>query len=310
MHSAVKGYCRLGSIPVHVRVKTPLFRSRRMRTLAVPFPSTSLIYQLAWIQDTALAMKERTGYASQSRNKANQPATGAIRPEVADTAAGFWEVIKSVAFALGILLFFIGWVYLSYYFKYFGLSIFEIDTDVFTYYLYGFYVAKEKMMAAVLLLYLAAMLAIYYKRERIRHVYPFVAVLIVTLFPITFLMARNYAREKVLSILTWKESTPPITFSFQKDFLAHHFARDSTTTGNPYYRLDSLNTARMIALSSQMELRKFYETADTYFVFYNKNRNDTLSIDVKVYQISKKDVAFSYSSNNLSSLQHFDHEKE
>jgi hypothetical protein len=222
-----------------------------------------------------------------------------------DNVNVFWEVFKSSSFALGILLFFIGWVYLAYYFKYFGLSIYEINTEIFTYYLYGFYIVQKPLMASVLLLYLAAILILYYLKHKVSRFYLAMTLVVVSLFPVTFFIAQFYAKRKVISILTWKEQTPPITFSFKEDFIKHHFRKDSAMPVTAYRRMDSINTARLLRTSVQLQLRKLYETEDTYFVFYNPNGTDTLSMDVQVFQISKKDVDFSYSSINYSKLQNY-----
>jgi hypothetical protein len=58
--------------------------------------------------------------------------------------------------------------------------------------------------------------------------------------------------------------------------------------------IDSVNWARLLNASDNLQLQKIYESADAQYVLYNPNLPNDFSLDIQIFIVDKKNINLSY----------------
>jgi hypothetical protein len=212
-----------------------------------------------------------------------------------DDLSKVWDVLKSLVFFLGIYLFFLGWVYLYFYFNRFGVSLANIGVDVASYYNYGFFTLLNFQMVLLIIGFFTAVIIIYYKRESFKYSYAALIPLLITLFTISYFITKGNAENKATNILKKRFKLYPIYFDFTSDFLKS-MAKDSLElkyVGKPFLnRSFNKGAVKLLSHNNDMQLYLIYENEKNYYVIFNPNPIDTLKYDVELYNIDKKNIHY------------------
>jgi hypothetical protein len=209
-----------------------------------------------------------------------------------DDLSIFWDVLKNAVFLIAIILFFVGWVYLSYYFKNFGISINDIRTDVFTYYLYGFYALQTFWPAITIAAFSTIILAIYYNRVRVKFFYVLIISLTFLLFPTLFLAAKVSAETEVDNMLSGRKQVFPLVFSFKGTYLNEMLADTASTQKLKQAGEDRENFQEFLNMMNNFKVKQFYENDDYYYVYIGNNSDPNTSI--LLYAMKKGFINSSY----------------
>jgi hypothetical protein len=209
-----------------------------------------------------------------------------------------WGILKNLVFFLGIYLFFLGWLYLFFYFKRFGVSLTSISLDIPSYYNYGFFALMKADMLILFFVFFVAFFLIYYKRQHLRYSYFFVLILIVLFFTFSYLTTKGNAQQDALAILTKKNKLHPIYFDFTADFIKS-MSKDSAewkllnTSNAPLTRTNiGTGAVKLLHYNNQLELFEIYENSETHFVIHNFNTKGSLTKDVELFNVNKKNINY------------------
>jgi predicted permease len=153
------------------------------------------------------------------------PAT-VIEKTLKDDLSTIWDVLKNLVFFMGIYLFFLGWLYLFFYFKKFGVAFSSISLDVASYYNYGFFALIQPGIFILFIVFAIFFFILYYNRKKARYSYVFIFAAGSLFFFCSFFVIKNIAAEKAMNMLTRKEKLNPIYFDFTSGFL-QSVAKDS-----------------------------------------------------------------------------------
>jgi hypothetical protein len=215
-----------------------------------------------------------------------------------DELSAFWDVTKSLTAFLAIFLFFIGWVYLAYYFKNFGIDVSSLQLQVWDYYIYGFYAAQTLSFAVFLLITIALLTFLYYIRERIRYFYMAIITAALIIFPLSWYFAKSAAEDRVMSMLRGRDQTFPIAFTFKRSFLQAAYTPD-TLNIKPYKDriaedMEGLNL--FLSYMSDLQVKQFYENEKNFYVYvrHGKLPEELANIHVTVFTLPKEYVEKSY----------------
>ena len=209
-----------------------------------------------------------------------------------------WGILKNLVFFLGIYLFFLGWLYLFFYFKRFGVSLTSIKLDIPSYYNYGFFALMKANMLALFFVFFILFFLIYYKRERLKYSYFLVLILIILFFTFSYLTTKRNAQQNALAILSKKNKLHPIYFDFTADFIKS-MSKDSAElkllnkAELPLTRTNMGNGAvKLIHYNNQLELFEIYENSETHFVIHNFNKSGSLAMDIELFNVDKKNINY------------------
>lgn len=214
-----------------------------------------------------------------------------------DDLSTFWEFAKGLIFVLGILLFFMGWIYLDSFLSHFGLSLRFIKIEFTTFYFYGFFVLLNFLGFIPFLLFAILFMGIYYLRGKLMKSF-YVAILLITIlfFGVMYLDARSLGTRKAERILYKKENVNPIRILFKEPI---QIKQDTTDVNARYLK-------KLMELNYCGKLFFLFENSEEIIVFHNPNKpsNDTKGLDksIEIYKIKKEIIDYYYLSVDNSSL--------
>lgn len=171
-----------------------------------------------------------------------------------------FAVLRNLLLLAAIYLYFIGWVYVYYYFHHFGISLFSLDIPVYYFFAYSNSVIGN--LPAIAVLALLALLA-YRFRQFLQKPYV-VGPVVIILFPLFFVLARDtgISRAEQLRIAGAK----PISFILKEEVWKHYSEefKKANDCGN---------------------LRLIYQTKDRYFVFVQPTSKEKVLPRASTYDV-------------------------
>ncbi|MFT3822616.1 MAG: hypothetical protein QM731_01805 [Chitinophagaceae bacterium] len=218
-----------------------------------------------------------------------------VTPANKKEEGNLWSIFRDLVFAIGILLFFLGWFYLAYYFKNLGIDVYSIKIDVFTFYLYGFYTLLNWSTGITLGFYFLATVLLHHNRVRLKSFYNYFLPLTFLLFTIMLVEVKLVAENKIHSIIHANEEVPIITFSFKKEFIEETLSKkepfNKFSVSPAAAERDSTIFANLLANS--LQLYKIYENGDEIYALSHPPERD-----MRVFVINKKDLQYYYLTIN------------
>jgi hypothetical protein len=214
---------------------------------------------------------------------------------VKDELSLIWEVLKSIVFFLGIYLFFLGWLYLYFYFNEFKIPFDQIDVDATSFYSYGFLSLVNFKMELIFFLFFILMFLIYYHRSTLKYHYALILSLILIFFFSSYFVVKSEAEESASKILNNGGDMPHIVMDFSDAFLKS-VVKDSmgrTLAGDSVLLTESGNkSVRLLHFNNQYKLLKIFENSDSYYVLYNPKKPGVSKYQIEIYCVNKKDLNY------------------
>lgn len=173
--------------------------------------------------------------------------------------------VRDILIVVGIFLFFTGWVYVHYFYDYFGLSISLVNINYADYLVYSYNVLTSyfgiPLLALVLLIFI-------YRRWLVKFI-SLTIFLAVLLFPALYLLAKKVASENALEIRSFRQSMRHISFVFKQDadFLAYKFSSDSLLRSTGIMQRD-LNILKDTTVPSRLYL--LGQNQEYFFVLFQE----------------------------------------
>jgi hypothetical protein len=133
--------------------------------------------------------------------------------------------VRDILIIAGIFLFFTGWVYVYYFYNYFGLSISLVSISYADYLVYSYNVFTSYYLMPLLAL---VILVLVYRKWFVKYV-SLTIFLAVVLFPVLYFLAKKTADKDALEMRSFRKSMRHISFVFKEDadLLAYKFDNDS-----------------------------------------------------------------------------------
>jgi len=200
------------------------------------------------------------------------------------------EELGKLLAIIGFFLFFAGWVYLYYFYDYFGLSLSIVSLGYSDYIVYSFTVLTSYYFTPLIALLLLWFLA----RTWLRKYLAFTVFLAALLFLGLFYLAKNVAKDRAFETRTSRSSLRRISFLFNEETrllndssTINSFAKSSTDLQDDLRILRCYNDSNAIFLLGQNE--------DYYFVLHQESspRGIKALPFGKVYFIPKNSLLFS-----------------
>jgi hypothetical protein len=223
--------------------------------------------------------------------------------EIKDDFSIFWEFAKGLIFMMGILLFFMGWIYLNSFLSYFGLTLNFIKIDFTTFYFYGFFVLIKFWSLLFFLLFFFFYSILYYHRDKLaKNFYLWIILVSVLLFGVMFMKSKSLGAQKAGKILYKQERIYPIRFNFKglsvkKDTI--ELKTDNVQLVNSKY------VSKMLDLNYKGKLYFLFENNEEIIVFHNPNiiqLRQGLDKSIEIYKIRKEIIDYYYLSVDISYL--------
>ncbi|HYV94611.1 MAG TPA: hypothetical protein VE978_22750 [Chitinophagales bacterium] len=233
--------------------------------------------------------------------------------EVKDELSIFLEVTKNVALSLAVILFFIGWIYLYYFFKYFGISMFNIKVELTSLYIYAFRVLLQTLPAIIFFVYLIVLGLLFHFRNFFGTYFRIIIFSVaITIFPCFYLIARCYAAERASRLLHNDEQTNVIYFNFTKSYL-NECSRKVDSSGtlsrilSTSLAFDLKADSILLMRNKHYQLRLFFENDNDYVVLYNPNSDTSKQLikNIEMYRVAKNQINFAkimINNNELNNL--------
>jgi len=198
--------------------------------------------------------------------------------------------VRDILIIVGIFLFFTGWVYIYFFYNYFGLSISLVNISYADYLVYSYNVLTSYFGAPLLVLVL---LTFAYRKWLIKFI-SMTIFLAVLLFPALYLLAKQVANKNAFEIRSFRQTMRHISFVFKEDadFLAYKFNNDSLPRSNKIVKAD-LDILKDTTIPSRLYL--LGQNQEYFFVLFQ----DPGSSQIKgipfgnVYFINKTYVLYS-----------------
>ncbi len=235
---------------------------------------------------------------------------------IKDDLSTVWDVMKSLAFFLGIHLLFTGWLYLYYYFMNFGMYYTNMKFEIASVYSYGFLTLLDKTMSITFFTFAVLLFFLYYHRQALKYAYAIIFSLVIAFFFLSYFIVENKATNDAQNILDKQfgnHQPPAIYFDFKKDFL-ESMAKDSLERAflpkkdsvlTPLARTrrniqdgKTVTYVDILKYNNDNALYLFFETDEAYYVIFNNaepraaNDKSPVHVKVKLYCVYKKDLNY------------------
>ena len=187
-----------------------------------------------------------------------EPASSAKSEEVFST-------LRNLLLLVAIYLYFIGWIYVYYYYNHFGISLFSLNIPVYYFFAYSNSVVGNWTTTLILLL----LVSLGFKLKHLfLHTY-IIGPVVVLLFPVFFVVAKEsgISRAQQLRIAGAK----PISFILKEGI-------------KKYYPND------FIQANNNGDVRLIYQTKDRYFVFVQPISNENVMPRGNTYDIRMEHI--------------------
>jgi hypothetical protein len=198
--------------------------------------------------------------------------------------------VREILIIVGIFLFFTGWVYIHYFYNYFGLSISLVNIGYADFLVYSYNVLTSYFGVPLLALVL---LTFAYRKWLVKFI-SMTIFLAVLLFPALYFLAKQVANKDAFEIRSFRQSMRHISFVFKDDanFLAYKFNNDSLPRSSKIVKAD-LDILKDTTIPSRLYL--LGQNQEYFFVLFQ----DPGSSQIKgipfgnVYFINKTYVLYS-----------------
>jgi hypothetical protein len=176
------------------------------------------------------------------------------------------EDLSHILIFVGIFLFFAGWVYLYYFYDYFGLSLSLVSLNYTDYVVYSWTVFTSYYWTPLLI----SLLLIFGYRKWLNR-YIFISIILaVLLFAALYMLAKSVARDKAIEIRSSRNTLRQISFVFNEDasLLYHRSDLDSVARVNPDL-LPDISILRNLKDTTQLFL--LGQNKEYFFVLYQQS---------------------------------------
>ena len=196
-----------------------------------------------------------------------------------------FQNIRDILLVVGIYLFFSGWVYVYYFYEYFGLSISGVKIDYTSYLVYSFVVLTSFYYLPLILLVSLILIYYYWLKKSL------LILIIITLlvFPALYLLSRTVAVKDAENIRRDTNVKREIEFVFRDESgLLSNESADSLASKNSLTKYDLPS----IKYPGKNQMHLLGEN-DNYFFVLNQppvSKNTKVLSIGSVYFIDKKDV--------------------
>jgi hypothetical protein len=198
--------------------------------------------------------------------------------------------IRDVFIIAGIFLFFTGWIFVYYYYEYFGISFLSVRVDYATYLVYSFKVFSSYGYAPMIALTAISSIVIYRRKKNILAMILFALILI----PSLFALAKKVGHDEALNLRHHCASElREVQFIFRdtRGLTGYGNISDSILSGNIIVKND------MASLTNKAGASPLYLLGENenYFIVLNQ---PPASAEVKavpigeLFFIDKKDVLY------------------
>lgn len=198
---------------------------------------------------------------------------------------------RDLTVVIAIFLFFTGWIYLYFFYHYFGLSVGILSTSYSDYLVYSYFVLSAYWGLPILLI--AGLIAVYLYWFRNRQVV--LVALVIAAFPLLAFAAKKVATEKAFHLREDPQSMRHISFVFREhaDMLAPGRTPDSALAGRAVLLHDN-DVLRNNDIRNNM-LFFLGQNEDYYFVLYQPKGLPNISALTlgTLYYVNKQDVLYS-----------------
>jgi hypothetical protein len=226
------------------------------------------------------------------------------KPTSENEKINLWDALKGITLYLGVLLFFIGWVYLSTYFRQFGFSTSTINVEVHDYYIYGFYAIRSST-GNIIILSIAALFCLLLIDTKIwsKSRYTMLPILCVVIFPVSYYFTSETAIDKANELAHFEgtDQTPSIYISLKESFY-QDMLKDSSFIKTDSPMNQKLTWAKKKAFDNlkilystmrENHLVEIYQNKDEIYVFANTDTANTKDdYPINTYMFNKKDVSY------------------
>jgi hypothetical protein len=171
--------------------------------------------------------------------------------------------LRDLLIIAGVFLFFAGWIYIYYFYDYFGISLSLVSIDYATFIVYSFIVIISYHYLP--LIGIIALIIVY--RKWLKKNITLSIIIALLLFPGLFLLAKSVANNNAMELRNSPNSMRQISFVFKEDagFLAYKFNNDSLPVKNLFVETD-LTILKGTGMPGQLYL--LGQNVDYFFVLY------------------------------------------
>jgi hypothetical protein len=205
---------------------------------------------------------------------------------------------RDLAFLIAIYLYFAGWIYVYYYFDYFGISIKQIDIEVYYLFIYSsniFIYCKTGWIIATCVFFILLISNYFYRKripEKLKRTVV-IAILIIS-FPCIYSISKKAALYNAQD--DWKNpDLPVISFQFKKVFLDRDTIINKPDQAKDLYYFSTVFSKSqkelLLSLSHDQKLRLLYTNGERYFVLCIIESNRFWPV---VLEVPKENIEFAY----------------
>lgn len=243
-----------------------------------------------------MAVFRTTPYSTPSKSSRIANAIGKTSAAGEKSDHSLWDILKNMALASGIYLFYSGWVYLYFFLKEFGISIHNVDIQFASYYIYGYLVFSDPWNFLALLAGVVVLSALYYFRERLGRAYTgLLIVILLLIFPLLFRLSRSKGLENARMPFTRgakADKAVPVYFNFKKTTL-DDMERPGTGASDRVSKTDVRHSRILRERNTNGQLFLLFESETAYYVYANPNTDGTVKKDIEIYLVNKSDINYS-----------------
>jgi hypothetical protein len=204
-------------------------------------------------------------------------------------------VYRDTAFLAAIYLYFSGWIYVYYYFNYFGISIRQIDIELYYLFIYSsnifIYYKNQWIVVAIIFAILLIFNLLYGQRLSKPFKKAFMIAALILAFPIIYSISKDVAIAEAES--DWKSpDLPVINFQFKKEFTGEKFEPGKFPEKDIYYfsAIRSNSEKQLLfSLNNKRKLRLLAASREKYYVLCVIEGN---TVWPEVKEIPKEAISF------------------
>jgi len=199
--------------------------------------------------------------------------------------------IRDILIIVAIFLFFTGWIYLHYFYDYFGLSVSLLSINYSDYLVYSYtvFISYYGLPA------LGILLLLYVYERWLKKYLPLGIFLAVLLFPSLYLLARNVASDNALKLSKCRGvCMRHISFVFNQEtgFVAGKSSSDSLKENDSIVKSDLANVTNTDIDNNRLYL--LGQNQDYYFVLFQPPNKYTANTPPQgiIYYVKKSYVLY------------------
>jgi hypothetical protein len=199
------------------------------------------------------------------------------------SGADFLKSFRDLSFIIAIYLYFAGWIYLYFYYNYFGLSIRQVDMEFYSFLIYSvdvlYYLVAHWLITSLVII--CSVLLVHF----IKHTW-IIYIVCVLLFSLLYYCSIQAARTDAKADFCYHGSRLKNIYFVLKD-------ESDSTKKSAAKAGGGLINADIASLNQQYKLRLLLESKDDYFVIASDTGINAKTVDRHlkiVYAVKKEKV--------------------